>query len=88
MSLDIPSIRNIIANRVIEHLELCVRNAMIRNIVFQTFPGCYSDDTEILTKQRGWVLFKDLSYDDDIACLNPLTKIFYWQHPTEIIKEQ
>jgi hypothetical protein len=40
--------------------------------------GCYSDDTEVLTRD-GWKLFKNLSDNDIIATLNPDTHCLEWQ---------
>lgn len=39
---------------------------------------CYTDDTEILTK-NGWKLIKDVSLDEDVMTLNPETKEIYYQ---------
>jgi len=49
--------------------------------------GCFSDDTEILTK-KGWKLFKDLSKEDEIVTLNENGFIIEYQKLTEIIKEK
>ena len=46
--------------------------------------GCYDDKTEVLTK-RGWKFFKDLSYEDQIATLNPISNYLEYEHPSEII---
>jgi hypothetical protein len=40
--------------------------------------GCYSDDTEVLTKQ-GWKLFKNLTDTDILATLNPNNHYLEWQ---------
>jgi hypothetical protein len=49
---------------------------------------CYSDDTEVLTKD-GWKLFKDVDIDKDFfATRNPITKEFEWQKATEKIKQR
>ncbi len=48
--------------------------------------GCYSDDTEVLTK-RGWLLFKDTNKDDWFATRNPITKEFEWQQSTKYIQK-
>lgn len=48
--------------------------------------GCYDNKTEVLTKD-GWKFFKDLSYEDQIATLNPKTNYLEYQYPTEIIAE-
>lgn len=43
-------------------------------------PYCYSDDTEVLT-DNGWKLFKDVSPDDMIMSINPITnEIDYLHH--------
>ena len=44
--------------------------------------NCYSDDTEILTEKRGWVLFKDLLPDDKVAQYNPATDRLEFVKPT------
>lgn len=44
--------------------------------------SCYTDDTEVLTK-NGWKLFKDVRTGpdgDEFATRNPRTKEFEWQH--------
>jgi hypothetical protein len=40
--------------------------------------GCYSDDTEVLTKE-GWKLFKNLTDTDLLATLNPNNHYLEWQ---------
>lgn len=47
--------------------------------------SCYSDDTEILTKERGWILFKDLTIDDEVACLSKDHNM-YWHKPLALQK--
>lgn len=42
---------------------------------------CYDDLTEILTRNYGWVLFKDLPEDTEVATINPETLRFEWQQP-------
>ena len=49
--------------------------------------GCYDKETEVLTK-AGWKYFKDLSYEDEIATLNPQTEYLEYQRPSEIIAEK
>lgn len=44
--------------------------------------GCHDDETEILTRKYGWILFKDLPEDTLVATVNPLTRLFEWQQPT------
>lgn len=45
---------------------------------------CYSEDTEVLTKQ-GWKAFLDLTMDDEVATLNPQTHHLEYQKPTRLI---
>jgi len=47
--------------------------------------GCYSDDTEVLTKD-GWKNFEDLKYSDEVCCLNPETEEIIYHNPTHIVK--
>ncbi len=49
---------------------------------------CYSDDTEILTKDKGWLRFKELSKTDLVATRNTENSVFQWQTPTAIIAHQ
>jgi len=49
---------------------------------------CYDDMTEILTKDKGFVLFKDLDKTEDVATLNPETKEFEWQKPFDYINKE
>lgn len=44
---------------------------------------CYDDQTEILTSHRGWQLFADLTDEDNVATLCPVTKSFQWQRPAQ-----
>ena len=44
--------------------------------------GCYSDDTEVLTKE-GWKFFKNLSDSDILATLNPNNHNLEWQQIQE-----
>jgi len=44
---------------------------------------CFSDDTEILTRS-GWKLIKDITYDDEIASLNPKTEQIEYQKPSKL----
>lgn len=45
-----------------------------KNFIFSGFHvNCYSDDTEVMTKE-GWKLFKDVTFNDLIFSLNPNTR--------------
>jgi hypothetical protein len=48
------------------------------------YDECYSDDTKVLTRD-GFKFFSDLTYDDDLATLNPSTGFLEYQKPTRII---
>lgn len=43
---------------------------------------CYSDDTEILTEERGWQRFSDLLPGERVATRNQKSAEFEWQTPT------
>ncbi|MFH1521162.1 MAG: phosphoribosylglycinamide synthetase C domain-containing protein [Candidatus Micrarchaeota archaeon] len=47
--------------------------------------GCYDEETEVLTK-RGWIYFKDLVQQDEIATYNPVNSKIEYQRPTAIVK--
>lgn len=47
--------------------------------------NCYDKETEILTED-GFKFFKDLSYDDKIATLNPESEELEYSYPVEIQK--
>jgi len=53
----------------------------VRYTRFVIIRNCYSDDTEILTEQRGWVLFKDLLSEDKVAQYNPSTDRLEFVYP-------
>lgn len=65
--------------------DLCYKP---RNILPRDLYGtCYSSDTEILTRDRGFVLFKYLRQSDYVATRNPETHEFEWQKPTRFVNE-
>ena len=67
-------------------MELFVRTSSNEgDVVLDPFMGCYDKETEILTKDRGWILFKDLTIDDEVACLSK-DHILYWHKPSAIQK--
>ena len=47
--------------------------------------GCYSEDTEVLTK-NGWKRFYELEYTDQVCCLNPETNEIIYNRPSAIVK--
>lgn len=61
------------------------RNIVPRNTVSSYLYGyCYSSDTEILTRDRGWVTFENLN-DTDLVATRSRSKAFEWQKPTSRI---
>ena len=44
---------------------------------------CYDDVTEVLTKEKGWVLFAELLEGVEVGTINPNTHAFEWQVPSE-----
>jgi nucleoside-diphosphate-sugar epimerase len=49
--------------------------------------GCYSEDTEVLTK-AGWKHFFELSYEDEVCCLNQISEKIEYSKPTNIVAYQ
>lgn len=47
--------------------------------------GCYSDDTEVLTK-RGWLKHKEVTLRDDVACFDLEHATLKWAKPSKIWK--
>ncbi len=56
-----------------------------KNYGFRGFM-CYDDKTEILTRDRGFVLFSDLKETDAVAVLDPSTEEMFFEVPERIIK--
>jgi len=50
----------------------------------ETYGYCYDDETQILTKNRGWQFFKDLNKNDFVATLNPENDELVYQKPINI----
>lgn len=46
--------------------------------------NCFTEGTEILTKDNGWVDFKDLTMDMEVATMTKDWHMFEWQKPIEI----
>ena len=53
------------------------------NASYQAKVHCYDNETEILT-QEGWKYFKDITFEDNVATLNPETAETEFHQPTEI----
>ncbi len=49
--------------------------------------NCFSEDTEILTKEFGFILFSELTKDMHVATMTKDGHIFEWQKPTHITVE-
>lgn len=61
-----------------------------RTTVKLIHPGggsCFDDSAEILTKEDGWILFKDLRMDHTVATMTKDGHVFEWQKPTHITDE-
>ena len=48
--------------------------------------GCYSDDTDVLTR-RGWLPHAAINHADEIACFDPETSDVVWHQPSRIIRK-
>lgn len=46
--------------------------------------SCHDDQTEVLTK-KGWKLFKDITYEDELASVNPEDGVLIFEKPTNIL---
>lgn len=55
--------------------------------VAKLYGYCYDAETEILTKDRGWVRFGDLA-DSDLVATRSKDAVFEWQKPSRIVREQ
>lgn len=47
---------------------------------------CFDEHTEVLTK-KGWMLFKDLSYTDELATVNLNSDALEYQNPKQLISK-
>ena len=66
--------------------DITIGNATIR--LFHGGDGnCFTEGTEILTKDNGWVDFKDLTMDMEVATMTKDGHVFEWQKPIEITKQ-
>ncbi len=78
--------------RYIGHVESDVelKGSKASTIIKVQHPGggCFTEGAEILTKDRGWVDFKELNQSDMVATKTKDTDEFQWQLPTEIINKE
>lgn len=75
--------------RVVRHL---VKQAVLRwaprvpELVVACVQGnhgeCADEETELLTRERGWVSLPDVAGNETIATMNPTTQAFEWQRMT------
>jgi hypothetical protein len=64
------------------------RNIVPRNtLASQLYGMCVDSQTEILTRDRGFVRFPELNKSDYVATRNPETKEFEWQKPIAYTNE-
>jgi DNA-directed RNA polymerase beta subunit len=47
--------------------------------------ACYTEEHEVLTRNRAWISIKDINMDDTLVSMNPLTKELTYEKPTEIM---
>lgn len=67
----------------VEAKEKCPDDELPRVAQIKEKFGCYDEETEVLTK-NGWKFFKDVVYDDKIACLKDDLYLEY-NSPSDII---
>lgn len=72
----------------VDSLGLCSPIAVASAVIGQSYleetvlySTCYDDQTEVLTKDNGWKLFKDLIPYEKVATLNPDTHELEYQEP-------
>lgn len=61
-----------------------------RTTVKLMHPGggsCFDDEAEILTKEDGWIKFKNLTLQHHVATMSKADHTFQWQQPTHITEE-
>jgi LAGLIDADG-like domain/AAA domain len=58
-----------------------------RAVSLADIEGCYSDDTEVLTR-RGWMHHGQLTMSDDVACFDPKTSAVQYHQPERIIRKE
>lgn len=56
-----------------------------RSFAYPYLPECYSKDTEILTKNRGWIFVSKMKLSDKLATRSE-EGLFEWQHPDKITR--
>ena len=50
--------------------------------------GCFDDKAKILTKDKGWVKFSNLTLQDEVATMTKDSNEFQWQKSTNITNEK
>ena len=61
--------------------------AVLIKSIFPTQVGdklCYDPETRLLTQARGWVAITDVTRNDELATMNPVTEQLEWQRPTHL----
>jgi len=68
-------------------IEFLVKNfTQEGDVVLDPMAGCYDEKTEVLTR-NGWKSFAEITFDDEIATLNPDTWKLEYQKPLRIIRK-
>lgn len=49
--------------------------------------GCYTDDTEVLTR-RGWLHHSQITLSDDVACFDPETSSVVYAQPSNVLRKE
>lgn len=49
--------------------------------------SCFDYNAKILTKEKGFIPFSELTLDDEVATMSKDTNVFEWQKPTHITNE-
>ena len=49
--------------------------------------GCYTDDTEVLTR-RGWLHHSQITLSDDVACFDPETSGVVYAQPSNVLRKE
>lgn len=73
-----------IHNDCVEELKNMPENSV--DEIITSIPFCYDEKTEVLTK-RGWLNFKDVSLENEIATFNATSKKMEYQRPSHVLYE-
>ena len=63
------------------------KDGTIRVPTLYDIDGCYSDDTEVLTR-RGWLPHAAIALGDEVACFDLSTERMLWQMPSRVVRKR